>query len=305
MTSNGTRRVVFLNWQQGDSELQYYAPKVERRDFPENSKFDGAFTKTVFIPNSQRAVTGTELGLILVWDRSLVVEKVGDQNEKRIMKIVNFAKDIEITTLTTVHDRYLVTGYKNGHIKFYDFDFKIIAWFDDLGFSDIKSISFSKKKPQKADHGKTPLQFDQPPPTKKGYGQQEEETKSHAEDFSCSDFLVSDANALITSLKSDIFEAIKSSGESRGYTLMCGIKSSICGVAVHPHEPLVAIAGSDGFVLLWNYEHRQDEPKRNFEHIQKDDGNKVDEVFCSIEWVPDGSEILVGKYNGIIAVMDS
>ena len=198
--------------------------------------------------------TGTALGLILVWDRSLVVEKVGDQNEKRIMKIVNFAKDIEITTLTTVHDRYLVAGYKNGHIKFYDFDFKIIAWFDDLGFSDIKSVSFSKKKPQKADHGKTPLQFDQPPPTKKG--QPEEDPRGHAEDFSCSDFLVSDANALICSLKSDIFEAIKSSGESRGYTLMCGINSSICGVAVHPFEPLVAIAGSDGFVLLWNYEHR-------------------------------------------------
>ena len=117
--------------------------------------------------------------------------------------------------------------------------------------------------------------------------------------------MVADANALICSLKSDIFEAIKGSPENRGYTLMCGINSSICGVAVHPHEPLVAIAGSDGFILLWNYERRQDEPKRNFEHIQKDDSSKIDEVFCSIEWVPDGSEILVGKHNGIIAVMDS
>ena len=69
---------MFLNWTQGDSELQYYSPKVEKRDYPDPRKYEADFTKTVFIPNSQRAVTATTMGLILVWDRSLVVEKVGD-----------------------------------------------------------------------------------------------------------------------------------------------------------------------------------------------------------------------------------
>ena len=112
----------------------------------------------MFIPNTQRAVTGTEYGLILVWDRSLIVEKVGDQNEKRLMKIVNLAKS-EITTLLTVHDKYLVCGFRNGHIKFYDFDFKIISWFDDLNFAEIKSISFSNKKPVAAESGNKLLQL--------------------------------------------------------------------------------------------------------------------------------------------------
>jgi len=46
------------------------------------------FTKTVFIPNSEMAVTGTDIGYVIVWDRSLIIEGIGEQNEKRLIKIV-------------------------------------------------------------------------------------------------------------------------------------------------------------------------------------------------------------------------
>jgi len=46
------------------------------------------FTKTVFIPNSEMAVTGTNIGYVIVWDRSLIIEGIGEQNEKRLIKIV-------------------------------------------------------------------------------------------------------------------------------------------------------------------------------------------------------------------------
>jgi hypothetical protein len=42
----------------------------------------------VFIPGTEMAVTGTESGDILVFDRSLIIEGIGEQNEKRIIKIV-------------------------------------------------------------------------------------------------------------------------------------------------------------------------------------------------------------------------
>jgi WD40 repeat protein len=109
---------------------------------------------------------------------------------------------------------------------------------------------------------------------------------------------------LILTLKASIFEAIKGSAENRGFTIMCGITGTICGVAVHPDEPMLAIAGSEGSILLWNYE-KQDEPRRNFEKIPKDDSKvKGDGVFRCIEFVPDGQEILVGMHDGVIAVMD-
>jgi WD40 repeat protein len=205
--------------------------------------------------------------------------------------------------LTTVHNKYLVAGYSNGHIKFYDFDFKIIAWFDDLGFSEIKSISFSNKNPIRAENKMPDMLKDALANNKKDKNA-DDPSKDQQDELQCSDFLVADVNALILTLKASIFEAIKGSAENRGFTIMCGITGTICGVAVHPDEPMLAIAGSEGSILLWNYE-KQDEPRRNFEKIPKDDSKvKGDGVFRCIEFVPDGQEILVGMHDGVIAVMD-
>jgi hypothetical protein len=44
----------------------------------------------VFIPNEEMAVTGTHHGDILVWNRSLIIEGIGEENEKRLIKIVTF-----------------------------------------------------------------------------------------------------------------------------------------------------------------------------------------------------------------------
>lgn len=85
-------------------------------------------------------------------------------------------------------------GNTGGTIQFYDFQFKIMAWFDDLQFTTIKSISFSKKKPTLAKAGKS-IGF--------------EADSKDEEVFGCSDFLVADENALICSLKSELFEEIK------------------------------------------------------------------------------------------------
>jgi hypothetical protein len=42
----------------------------------------------VFIPNSEVAVTGTDSGEILVFDRSLIIEGIGEADQKRLIKIV-------------------------------------------------------------------------------------------------------------------------------------------------------------------------------------------------------------------------
>ena len=204
LASNGTARVLFLNWEQGVTQFQYYSPRVEKRDFKGQGGASSLYTKTVFIPNSEMAVTGTNKGEILVWDRSLIVEGIGEQNEKRLMKVVNFS-DVPITILTTAHDKYLVCGFGDGKIKFYDFQFKIMAWFDDLYFHRIKSISFSKKKPLPSSTKKNQLHYDE----------EEVKGKEKEEIFACSDFLVADESALICSLQSTLFEAIKAS-EKKG-----------------------------------------------------------------------------------------
>ena len=90
----------------------------------------------------------------MVWDRSLIIEGIGEQNEKRLVKIVflNVSNSQPINILQTVHDEYLVCGNNDGTVRFYDFGFKLVAWFEDLNLSTVKSISFSKTEPRAANN---------------------------------------------------------------------------------------------------------------------------------------------------------
>ncbi len=78
----------------------------------------------------------------------------------------------------TVHNEYLVCGNSDGTIRFYDFHFKVVAWFEDVYLSTIKSISFSNTDPKPA----SDLQNDV------------------NSSFKCSDFLVTDDSALVCML---------------------------------------------------------------------------------------------------------
>jgi WD40 repeat protein len=53
-------------------------------------------------------------------------------------------------------------------------------------------------------------------------------------------------------LQSSLFEEIEPA-KKKGYTIMSGIPSAISAIAVHPHENIIAIAGTKGFIYLWDY----------------------------------------------------
>jgi WD40 repeat protein len=225
-----------------------------------------------------------------VWDRSLIIEGIGEQNEKRLVKIVflNTSNYQPINILQTVHDEYLVCGNSDGTIRFYDFGFKLAAWFEDLNLSTVKSISFSKTEPRAANNN-----YDQ-----------EDAEKMY--DFKCSDFLVTDDNALMCMLNSTIFEEIQPA-KKKGFTIMHGFKSSISAIAVHPSRPLLAIAGSEGFILIWDYVKKGDPIINNYASFggKKDTKDKnIKKFFTTMEFTPDGSELLIGQYNGYIQVLD-
>ena len=243
---------------------------------------------------------------------------IGEQDEKRLVKIVTLNQEEvpghfdAITMLLTVDNQYLVVGNSDGTIRFYDFTFKAEAWFEkELNLGTIKSISFSNKQPVPAVQGKTNI----------------DDTGSK---FKCSDFIVADSNAMVVQLKSTIFEAIDKN-KKRGQTLMVGIKSSISAIAVHPHKSLLAIAGAEGFIIIYDYMQKGDPKIHQYEQYTKDTrekkveqapsqgakGKKGEEsaadqkndekeksqrnkVFTTLEFTPQGDELLVGQANGII-----
>ena len=89
---------------------------------------------------------------------------------------------------------------------------------------------------------------------------------------------------------------------------MSGIQSSISAIAVHPRATILAIAGSEGFILLWDYVKKGD-PISNYEFYKKEEPsqkNSESKVFTNICFNEDGSEILVAQYkNGEIKIMDA
>ena len=124
------------------SKFEFYGCRVEKKDYTEG-RHSAKFTKTVFLPGTM-AVTGTSYGDILVWDESLIIEGVGEQNEKRLIKIVTLNQDkdkdadkkemsaiMQIMTVNVGNQIYLVVGIADGTIRFYDTDFKVLAWFED------------------------------------------------------------------------------------------------------------------------------------------------------------------------------
>lgn len=210
------------------------------------------------------AVTGTNAGDILVWDRSLIIEGIGEQNEKRLIKVVTFNQTSSINILMTVHDEYLVCGNADGTIRFYDFHFKVVAWFEELNFSTIKSISFSKTEPKHA------------------YGFEDD-----INNFKCADFLVTDDSALVCKLWSSIFEEIEPN-RKKGEMIFYGLKSAVAAIAVHPTKPILAIAGHEKFVILWDYQ-KKGEPILNFELFRKEETKEKDSrqhYFTSMVFTP-------------------
>ena len=318
---NGDGRVLFLNWSPGLTKFNYYSPPRDKKDFATPDRERQAYTKTVFLPGTQIAVTGTTGGDLLVWDRTLIIMGIGEQDEKRLVKIVTLNQEEvpghfdAITMLLTVDNTYLVVGNSDGTIRFYDFYFKAEAWFEkELNLSTIKSISFSNKQPVLATQGP---------------GAAESGSK-----FRCSDFIVADSSAMVVQLKSTIFEAIDKS-KKRGQTLMVGIKSSISAIAVHPHKSLLALAGAEGFIIIQDYMQKGDPKIQQYEQYTKDTREKKGEpqasqdknakgkkgdgdpaadkkeeksaankLFTTLEFTPDGDELLVGQSNGIIKIID-
>lgn len=76
-----------------------------------------------------------------------------------------------------------------------------------------------------------------------------------------------------------------------------GFKSSVAAIAVHPKRPILAIAGYEKFVLLWDYQRKEDPLIHNYELFRKEESKEKDSkqhYFTCMVFTPDGDELLIG-----------
>ncbi|XP_071860274.1 cilia- and flagella-associated protein 251 isoform X2 [Bombus fervidus] len=132
--------VAFLKWEQ--DELKYYIPKILG-----NVRRYGIMNCSCYIPKTQRVLTATTNGYVLVWCAFVERQKnkskdqsAANNKEKRHIKSVQLEKNS--ITVMLYHDGRIVTGNLEGRISFYDLDLKILYWCQHKLLDSIRSISF-------------------------------------------------------------------------------------------------------------------------------------------------------------------
>eukprot|EP00747_Dinoflagellata_sp_TGD_P162072 gnl/TRDRNA2_/TRDRNA2_179268_c0_seq1.p1 gnl/TRDRNA2_/TRDRNA2_179268_c0~~gnl/TRDRNA2_/TRDRNA2_179268_c0_seq1.p1 ORF type:complete len:1006 (+),score=189.41 gnl/TRDRNA2_/TRDRNA2_179268_c0_seq1:58-3075(+) len=274
--TNGKRRVFFWTWDVGQP-MQFYSPALAPRDFKQRI---GDYTQTIFLPESTQAATGTVDGDVVIWDLSLIVDGLSRPDERRAVKIIKLCPDVSLNVLQ-VHERArVVIGASDGAVRFYDYQFRVQAWFEDLSAGAVKSISFEKATDD-GDDGDFGAYG-----SGGGVGVED--------DFKCPHFLVSTGSALVVLVESRLFYEL-SPDDRRGRLVLQGLDSPVHGLCCHPQLPLVAVCGYSGFLHLWNYNTRSLHLVKIFEKL----------VPHLLQFSPDGKLLCVGFTNGHCKLLKS
>ncbi|CAD7967330.1 unnamed protein product [Amoebophrya sp. A120] len=259
IATNGRRRVFFWQWGKNDTSLkdkmtfQFYSPALAAKDFKQKV---GDFTQTIFLPESTQAATATLDGDVVIWDLSLIVDDLSRPDERRAVKILRLCPPEVSLHVLKVLGNFVVAGSSDGAVRFYDYQFRLQAWFEDLSAGSVTSVSFDFAN-------STSVQMD----SNNGFSSSSMEQSGSTDfQFSCPNFIVATASALVVACKSDLFFELEPQ-QRRGRLVLQGLDSPVHGLCCHPSEPLVAVSGLSGFIHLWNYHSRTLQTVKIFEKI--------------------------------------
>lgn len=263
LISNGAKRVVF--WAVDEEGLQFYSPPVSQRDAKQPV---GDFTLSLLLPGTSRAISATTDGDVVLWDRVVLPEV--SSTDRRAAKVVRMHPDSSLNYMVVV-DEFIVTAGADGHVRFFDFEFRVVAWFEDLDAGPIASLSFARAKP----------------------GARYAEQTAAAGTLKCPDFIVGTLNALIIGCSAALFDELDESAR-RGALLVQGNDAPVHGLALHPSLPRFAICGYSGTLQLWDYDERRILLMRLF-----------DRLLCSaLAFDPKGKYLAAGFTNGALRVLN-
>ena len=273
--------------------------KKERDEDERNNELQKAFTQTVFIPETTQAVTGTNDGQLVVWDISLILEDMTDPDQRREIKTINLLnvsgkneeRKIGISVLMSCPD-LLVIGATNGHVRFYDYQFRIVAWFENDKIGEVTSISLCHKKKQYR-------AIDQ---------KQAGSTNDHY--FDCPDFIVVDKNAKIVEMKAAMFNettSLKDTGDVKkglesnpvdqnGNRILVleSIPGRVNAISSRPDSTQIAIScDNSSFIYQWDFAKKEYQLSRIDTFAPSSTAGSPVERPTTLQYSPDGEWLVV------------
>lgn len=232
-----------INPYENENSRAYYPHPLDETRVVEK-KNTPCYTQSIFLHNNQKgntAITGTTGGYIIVWD---VCEALCQEDEvktdRRKIKTVDllgkYKKDKDkkgpsekdrINILVN-YKNYIVIGSGGGTVNFYDYNFIIVRWFENICWM-VKSISFDMEYINAKD--------------RKFNDEYQTEDSANTSNFKCLPFIISDVSATIKRVYNNTKDELITYGDEtlKYEEIYRGLETEITCIAVHPKQQLIAI----------------------------------------------------------------
>lgn len=193
------------------------------------------YTQSTFLNGCSMAITGTTAGYVIVWDICEALckedENKTDRRKIKTVQLLKYKKDLisdkDIINILMNYQSYIVVGSGDGAIKFYEYNFIIVRWFENISWL-VTGISF--------DLTDVDLELD-------------EEVESNEQSntkFKCIPFITTDISASIKRISNSNNTYLNYNDETiQIHEIYRGFESNIVSFAIHPRQALIAVA-TDG-----------------------------------------------------------
>ncbi|KAJ1490898.1 WD40-repeat-containing domain protein [Baffinella frigidus] len=260
------RRLLGAHHQRTDNTLKYYSPAISAKEFLTPI---GRFTRSVFIPYSTQAVSATEDGDLLLWDQVLLPALHSRPTDRCAIKLLRMHEGAAVTVVS-VFDNFLVTAAADGFVRFYDFKFRLLAWYEDLDVGPITALTFTS--PQMPVKDATVLESQVRVPN----------------------FVVASSTGKIALVNAAIFEMFTKE-ERRGELLVHAFESHIAAICAHPLASQLFVVTRGGMLRVIDYE---SQAWLRHKVLEK----RIPTCICIN---PNGQELVVGCTDGSLLILNT
>jgi WD40 repeat protein len=208
------------------------------------------YTQSTFLFRSTMAITATTAGYVIVWD---ICEALCKENEVRTdrrkiktVQLIKYKKDTvsdkDIINYLLNYEENIVVGSGDGAIRFYDYNFIIVRWFENVCWL-VTSISFDMQVSKSNNHktaskdGSYTIEGDSL--------LQDNKESGNTNKFTCKPFITADISATISRVYNKKESLINYNDDNVKYIeIYRGIESNITSLALHPKQQIL-VYGTD------------------------------------------------------------
>ena len=293
---NSALAVYFAHWTQPASSTDTAAITVASPALPAKQGKRAQLSQSTFIPHTNKAVTATHSGHLIVFDsissasassssstatttvsRSSAAHPIVRTAIKQL-KLVRSAIRVLLCVGT-----WLVCGCDDGSVRWFDYQFRIVAWWEDsLGRGEVRSLSFDDMpvRGRQASSGSGEAELAVPP------------------------FILATSKGKVIALSSSHLNAAQPA-QRKGQLLLTSFDAPVTSVHAHPTLPLFASSTTAASVSVWDTDDRRLVGSRTMYRNGSSSAASSGSAVSAVQFSPHGNMLAVGFDSGEVRLLDT